>query len=350
MFAKASTNFCKGIGIFLMLFHHLFYTPGEYAGFTLDFRPFTEERLTFLALLCKVCVAVFVFLSAYGLTAKYNETFSGRRPSGSEICRFIRGRYLKLMLAYWFVFLLVLIFQPLGRTVFQAYGSSLKDMAFFFCIDAFGLSYFFNTPTLNPTWWYMRIAIFLVLLLPFILELMHRFGAFPVMAAGTLLLFFTNLQNSSTFYLFSMLLGAACYEDRIFEKIENAGARRKWSCPAKILLELLLLPVLFSYRTNYNLNGIMDGLIALDIALITNSLLVKIPVLSPVMQSFGKKSSTMFLSHTMLYSYYFKDFFYGFRFWPLIWGALLAVSYGVAALIDLLKIITGFQRLLRLGR
>jgi hypothetical protein len=350
MFTKSSTLFCKGIGIFLMLFHHLFYNPEEYAGFALDFRPFTAERLTFLALLCKVCVALFVFLSAYGLTAKYRETFSGRKTTGKEIGSFIWKRYLKLMLSYWFVFALVLILQPLGRSVFQVYGSSPKDIFLFLGIDALGLSYFFRTPTLNATWWYMSIAILLLFLLPFILELMKRMGSFPVLAAGTLLPFFFDLQNASTFYLFSMLLGAFCYEEHIFEKIENAGSRHRWSRPAKLAAEIFLLLLLFSYRTNYSLNGITDGLIALDIALITGSFLVKIPVLSPIMQSFGRQSANIFLTHTMLYSYYFKAFFYSFQFWPLIWAVLLLASWLLSVLIELLKKAVGYRRLLRFCR
>ena len=75
MLTKEETNICKGIAIIMMLFHHLFNDFEEYAGFVVDYSPFTAERLTFLAILSKICVAIlskicvaiFVFLSGYGM-------------------------------------------------------------------------------------------------------------------------------------------------------------------------------------------------------------------------------------------------------------------------------------------
>ena len=36
MFTKEETNFCKGIAIVMMLFHHLFNDFEEYAGYIVD--------------------------------------------------------------------------------------------------------------------------------------------------------------------------------------------------------------------------------------------------------------------------------------------------------------------------
>lgn len=83
MFTKEETNFCKGIAIIMMLFHHLFNDFEEYAGHPVDYRPFTGERLMFLALLCKVCVAIFVFLSGYGIAAVYERKY-GNRGGGKQ--------------------------------------------------------------------------------------------------------------------------------------------------------------------------------------------------------------------------------------------------------------------------
>lgn len=71
MFRKRESEFCKGIGIAMMIFHHLFYKAENYQDFVISFAPFSEERINFYALLCKVCVAIFVFISGYGITASY---------------------------------------------------------------------------------------------------------------------------------------------------------------------------------------------------------------------------------------------------------------------------------------
>ena len=41
--------------------------------------------INFYALLCKVCVAIFVFISGYGITASYYKKFADWEPSVGEI-------------------------------------------------------------------------------------------------------------------------------------------------------------------------------------------------------------------------------------------------------------------------
>ena len=48
MFRKRESEFCKGIGIAMMIFHHLFYKAENYQDFVISFAPFSEERINFL--------------------------------------------------------------------------------------------------------------------------------------------------------------------------------------------------------------------------------------------------------------------------------------------------------------
>lgn len=127
MFRKRESEFCKGIGIAMMIFHHLFYKAENYQDFVISFAPFSEERINFYALLCKVCVAIFVFISGYGITASYYKKFADWEPSVGEIKDFIWKRIWKLLTLYWFAFLLTCLCQPLGRTITEAYGGELKE-------------------------------------------------------------------------------------------------------------------------------------------------------------------------------------------------------------------------------
>lgn len=222
MFTKEKTNFCKGIAIIMMLFHHLFNDFEEYAGYPVDYRPFTGERLMFLALLCKVCVAVFVFLSGYGIAVVYEKKYGNREPEAGELVRFSWNRYWKLMTGYWFVFVLALLCQPLGRTVVDAYGGITgKAPLLYFLVDVLGLSYQFSTPTLNPTWWYMTVAVFVVFAAPILVRMMKKYGAAAVTAVVMGIVYLTGVTNATTFYVFSLLLGIACQELHYFEKLEN---------------------------------------------------------------------------------------------------------------------------------
>ena len=60
--SKDNTLALKGIAIVAMLLHHLFYTHSEYG-----------VSVQQIGLIGKVCVALFLFLSGYGLTIQYGK-------------------------------------------------------------------------------------------------------------------------------------------------------------------------------------------------------------------------------------------------------------------------------------
>ena len=47
------------------------FCPDRYKGFALDFSPFSESSVNTFANFFKICVGIYVFLSAYGLTCSY---------------------------------------------------------------------------------------------------------------------------------------------------------------------------------------------------------------------------------------------------------------------------------------
>lgn len=59
------SNVLKGVAILIMLWHHLFLRP-EYNDIVIHGHSIAQE----IAIMCKVCVAIFVFVSGYGLTEK----------------------------------------------------------------------------------------------------------------------------------------------------------------------------------------------------------------------------------------------------------------------------------------
>ena len=351
MFTKRETNFCKGIAIILMLFHHLFNDYEEYAGYIVNFSPFNAERVRFYAVLGKICVAIFVFLSGYGIAATWHKKFAQKQPANIEVFSFTWNRLWKLMCVYWFAFLLTLICQPLGRTIYDAYGTVPKDIAAYLTIDFFGLAHMFGTPTLNPTWWYMSMAIAIILLMPFVIKAMKKFGSFAVLGMTVVALFFLDARNANTFYLFSVVLGAACFENQIFEKTARLWQTRRYGLFLKAFLELGSFLVLLAFRSNYNYYGIVDGLIALVLAMLVSTVLVKIPVITDIMQLLGCHSGNMFLIHNQIYSFYFLGFIYSFGHWLLILLVLTVISLLVSMAMELVKKYSGYQKAMeRLGQ
>lgn len=67
-FTKQHTNLCKGVAICIMLFHHLFFNQDSWSLYYHKLNLATKPLIAFVAAQGKICVAIFVLLSAYGLT------------------------------------------------------------------------------------------------------------------------------------------------------------------------------------------------------------------------------------------------------------------------------------------
>ena len=101
IFDKRQTNIAKGVAVLLLLWHHLFYNnPKSYGKFisVLNINKVPVESV--IADLCKVCVAVFLLLSGYGLYRSYqnfcNETIVNNRIDVKKDCKFVCKNF-KLM-------------------------------------------------------------------------------------------------------------------------------------------------------------------------------------------------------------------------------------------------------------
>lgn len=85
---KNDTLVLKGVAILLLLWHHMFFVSKD---LLFDWHDIGIKS----AILSRVCVAIFVFLSGYGLmvSSKINES----------LIAFYRKRLFKLLLNYWYI-------------------------------------------------------------------------------------------------------------------------------------------------------------------------------------------------------------------------------------------------------
>lgn len=84
-FTKKDTNIIKGIAIIFLMIHHCFRSPARYKGLEVIFAPFTESQVNYIASFLKVCVPMFVFLTAYGITISIKKRCGSLNASGGEI-------------------------------------------------------------------------------------------------------------------------------------------------------------------------------------------------------------------------------------------------------------------------
>ena len=110
----------------MLIAHHCFLGPSRYKGQELIFI-IPESVWNYVALFFKICVSLFVFISAYGLTKKMMSLpkDADSQTTHKFIGNMILSRVIRLLGGFIFVFLLVdifaLFYDP-GRLA-EIYGS-----------------------------------------------------------------------------------------------------------------------------------------------------------------------------------------------------------------------------------
>lgn len=347
------TNILKGIAICAMLCHHLFFENPEYG--TIAFK---------LALTGKVCVALFVFLSGYGMAVKYQKHLSDNQGAQRGKCwtllrgfwdklLFLLRRYMKFYMNYWAVFCLtvpigVLVF---GRTLADAYGveSSLWSSLF---SDIFGLKVF---ESYNITWWVNRLFLALWLFFPFLYWSMNS----KLVSIWMLILLYCNpgsilyplkfVAPGLSAWIISFTIGIFLAINGFMLNIILNKFNRYF-----VMIMLWTLALAFLYmRNNYVFSCFLgtsgDPFIVmfLSLAVVSFCRLThrKIAILAFV----GKHSMNMYLMHTFVFSYFFHDFIYSFKYPILIFSMLFLISLLLSIVVEFFKKELGFYRLQNLA-
>lgn len=182
---KADTTAIKGIAILLMLWHHLFLNTMAYGAFAHS-----------LAVVFKVCVALFLFVSGYGLTKQYSKL---GKPWFKNTLKFLLRRYVNFFLSYWFCFVLVVLIGNLFGFTFQdAYPASRNTLK---CaiLDAFGQMGY--NSYLHP-WWFNKMIIQLYLVFPVLyLVLRNKYATLAGLVAIVVLQLFAKRIPGNVFFI-----------------------------------------------------------------------------------------------------------------------------------------------------
>lgn len=320
----------KGVGILLMLIHHLFYNPDSrvlYDDIVFNIHGRELGLVHQMGIYGKLCVALFVFLSGYGL-AIYTpkETFC--------LKDFYLRRFTKLYLNYWFI---VLLFVPIGvfvfgRTLTDAYGSHVILKA---VLEFFGILNMFGGLGYNPTWWFYSCIILLYLLYPLLnRSLTHHF--LSIITTCVIISFGVTVPiiGPIAWYLLPFAAGivVAKLPVEYFDRIK----------PIEAISCFILLSAIRNFSGNMIV--IIDTLLCISLAVFVYHFKFN-GLLKAVFVSLGKHSMNMFLFHTFIFYYWFRDETYYFRNPVIIFLQLVAVSYLLSVIIEFVKDKIGFYKL-----
>lgn len=216
----SDTNALKGVALLMLLWHHLYYAGDmPIDEITIVNHPIVLTTANW----CKVCVSLFVFLSGYGLTV------SAMKNDGiGNLWQYYKKRYVKLMINYWFIYLL---FVPFGVFVMgidfdNVYHGSIWRPIF----DLFGLHFAITGDYCgyNPTWWFYSCIIVLYLLYPLLFLIRNLwYLLIPLSIVFSYLASGLPVVHACANYLLSFVLGISVAVQQI--KIVNGGGEKNIS-------------------------------------------------------------------------------------------------------------------------
>ena len=337
------SNVIKGVAICAMLWHHLFLEHPEYGPVAFK-----------LALTCKMCVALFVFLSGYGMAMQYQKNVTEKSAASTsrktlfDWLFFLLRRFSKFYLNYWFVFFLAipLVVLVFGRTLSDAYGSE-KSIWFSFLCDFWGLQVM---KSYNITWWINRLFIVLWLFFPFLYWSMKS----KTVSIWMLILLFCNpgsYLNQLNCFAPGFAYCLTLFTLGIFFAVNKSFVSSLLNKINKyVLLAIAVIATLaFSYMRNHYVVSCFLGvkgdpfiatLISLSVVCLFRLGNRKMVPLAFV----GKHSMNIYLLHTFVFSYFFHDFIYGFKYPALIFFILLLISLMLSMILEYAKEIIGFYK------
>lgn len=301
---QRDTNILKGIAIIAMLFHHIYACPPEGYG------PF-GPTLTFLGVLGRCCVAIFLFCSGYGLSVKFSKIDKiGFKTS----VNFVTKRLLKFYLNYWFIFL---IFVPLGVFAFNIpltarYGENVNLIKRLF-LDFLGLQGF---NSYNITWWFNKLIILLYIAFPILYISIKRFNWWVLIASvmiSRLSWMFLSPINyyDLLFWQFPFVMGIIWQNnENSFESVSRWIGVHRISATGLAIVALTLAILCRMYHIIPHYSGQhLDPYIAILFALLTVVVINKTK-LSTALAFLGHHSANIYLTHTFIGGYWFSELLY----------------------------------------
>ena len=319
--SKSDTTAIKGIAICLMLWHHLFLNTSAYGDFSHS-----------MAVLFKVCVALFLFVSGYGLTKQFSKL---EKPYIKNTVKFLLRRYVNFFLPYWFCFVIVVVVGNLcGFTLHDAYPASRNTLKCFL-LDVWGQM---GYNSYLKVWWFNKMILQLYLIFPLLyLIVSNKYAAIIGLIAIVPLQLNTMKALGSVFFLVegglpAFYLGMLMAKWRI---VPDVG-RKKWK------IAMLLFSVSLCVGLAFVL--LKAGIGAYGAILVRALMACSIVVLYMSIQGsrfgilgfVGKYATILYLVHA-LFLKLIPNVIYGARFAILVFVVFMAVSLAVAMLIDMFQ-------------
>lgn len=313
---KGKSTILYGIAILMMVWHHLFGFPERIAfESTSAIGSLLLTSSLYFAYFCKICVAVYAFLSGYGLDAKLKKENRLKEKVTMMVKQAVR-----FFVRYWIVFA---VWIPLGI----ALGKEKFDLIEF-TKNLFGLSC-----TYNEEWWYVEFYIKMLVIAPFVQWILSRLRekseknelmlvTFIVCAA------FINARSETAWltYPLSFIIGMICSENELLDRIDRRIRRKKWiEIAVAVVCVIASISLKFCISTDNSFDYLLAPLFIFGCAKLLDSPFIEKGI-GHILHMYGKHSVYIWLTHTFFIYYYFQDIMLKLRSPVLIYLSVLIVT------------------------
>lgn len=357
-FTKEHTMQMKGIAIIILLFHHCFLNAQRWATvpyeklattkgwgyYPISFAPFSSHTIQYLASFSKICVAMFVFMTGYGMWVSYES-----QKKKTTMSNYIKKRMVTLMTGFLIIFVVTEILAiPTGRFI-EVYGHDFRSVVYMI-IDALGLAKLLGTPLFCLTWWYMSLAIVLIMIFPFVHSIMEKYQWVVVVASIIVPRACGFGQSTDLFrYLLAYTLGMYFAQHDLLARIKEKFMKQNVAGKLlSLIVSLIGLAVIIKCRQNawigWKYLDFWDGFAAMYVIIISYIYILNGKWIVKGLGFLGKHSMNIFLIHSFYRDVFFHEFTYSFYYAWLDYIVLMAISLVTSIVLEWFKKLIRYEK------
>ena len=357
-FTKEHTMQMKGIAIIILLFHHCFLNAQRWATvpyeklattkgwgyYPISFAPFSSHTIQYLASFSKICVAMFVFMTGYGMWVSYES-----QKKKTTMSNYIKKRMVTLMTGFLIIFVVTEILAiPTGRFI-EVYGHDFRSVVYMI-IDALGLAKLLGTPLFCLTWWYMSLAIVLIMIFPFVHSIMEKYQWVVVVASIIVPRACGFGQSTDLFrYLLAYTLGMYFAQHDLLARIKEKFMEQNVAGKLlSLIVSLIGLAVIIKCRQNawigWKYLDFWDGFAAMYMIVISYIYILNGKWIVKGLGFLGKHSMNIFLIHSFYRDVFFHEFTYSFYYAWLDYKVLMAISLVTSIVLEWFKKLIRYEK------
>ncbi len=346
---KQDSEVIKGAAILMLLFYHLYYYVPMFDVSSVSFAPFGVDAVMRFSRIWNVCVNMFLFVTVFGMY----RSMQSRDQRPSKLFRYTVSRFIGLEMSFIAVYLVCVLAFGWNISSMDQYGTGGRAVYNAF-MDMTSIGNFIVSPTINASWWYMKIAILIIFLMPVLYLGTEKLeGGFLAV-----LFFFPYLAEVDytieRFHLIVMLaLLCAKYElpERFVQwKIkENAPLTKvvKFICLTALVVVLAVIRQSESDVVSDQIRLLAENLLALVLIFAIFEFLCGLPVVKEIYRFLGRYSMNIYFSH-LFFSYYMsvtREALFSLKHFVVIYVAFIVLSLLFAMLLDWIEKVTGYRKL-----